>query len=410
MPPTLRLHHDDPLLLRFDARVLAHAAWSAAPSVILDRTAFYPESGGQMGDRGALAGLPVVDVQVDDAGLVHHILDAPPAGAPGLAVGQEVSGAVERDRRRVHMALHTAQHMLSRALEDEAGAATVSARLGETTCTIDVDRDALDEARVAAAEALVNAAIDDDLPVRQYFPEPAELARLPLRRAPKVTENIRVVAIGAFDVSPCGGTHCTRTAPIGLVRVTAIERYKGKARVVFSAGRRATRELTCEADALRALGRDFTCGPLDVRAAVDKLRRELAEAREALGHARLRVAEALADELIAAAAARQGGAPGDLFVVGVVEDATVDLLRKVARRITARPDAVALLAGRAADGTPVLVARGAASAFGCGAFLKRAAAATGGRGGGRPESAEGRLPAGIDWETIVAAALAGEAG
>ena len=404
MPPTLRLHHDDPLLLRFDARVLAHAAWGDAPSVVLDHTAFYPESGGQMGDRGTLAGCPVVDVQVDDHGTVHHLLDAPPA--PELAVGQGVGGAVERGRRRLHMALHTAQHMLSRALEDEASAATVSARLGETTCTIDVDRDALDERRVAAAEALVNAAIDDDLPVRQYFPDPADLARLPLRRAPKVTENIRVVAIGDFDVSPCGGTHCTRTAQVGLVRVTAVERYKGKARVVFSAGRRATGELTGEAGALRALARDFTCGPLDVPAAVEKLRRELTEAREALGHARLRVADALADELVAAAAARQAGTPGDLLVVGLVDDATVDLLRKVARRVTARPDAVALLAGRAADGTLVLIARGAASAFGCGAFLKRAAAAAGGRGGGRPESAEGRLPPGADWEAIVAATLA----
>ncbi|MCC6551956.1 MAG: alanyl-tRNA editing protein [Polyangiaceae bacterium] len=404
MPPTLRLHHDDPLLLHFDALVLAHAAWEGAPSVILDRTAFYPESGGQMGDRGAIAGVPIVDTQVSDDGVVHHVLGAPPPDA--LAAGARVDGDVARARRRLHMALHTAQHMLSRALEDEAGAATVSARLGETACTLDVDQVTLDEARVARAEALVNAVIEDDLPVRQYFPDPAAIARLPLRRAPKVTENIRVVDIGGFDVSPCGGTHCLRTAQVGLVRVTAIERYKGKARVVFSAGRRAAAELAAEAGALRALARDFTCGPLDVRAAVDKLHRELAEAREALGHARLRVADALADELLARAAAARGDASGDVLVIGVVEDATVDLLRKVARRITTRPDAVALLAGRAPDGTLALVARGAASTFPCGAFLKRAATLAGGRGGGRPESAEGRLPADADWASITAAALA----
>lgn len=406
MSATDRLHHDDPLHLRFEARVLAHASFHDAPAVILDRTAFYPESGGQMGDRGALSGEAVLDVQVDDAGVVHHLLAVSPGAVPALAPGATVLGEVDRPRRRLHMALHTAQHMLSRALEDEAGAATVSARLGETTCTIDVDRDALDEGRVAAAEALVNAVIEDDLPVRQYFPDPAELPLLPLRRAPKVTDRVRVVAIGDFDVSPCGGTHCTRTAQVGLVRVLGVERYKGKARVSFSASRRAVAELRDEAGTLRALARDFTCGPRDVPAAVEKLRRELAEAREALGRARIRVAEALADELSAAALARRGDAGGDLLVIGVVDDATPDLLRKIAQRITARPDAVALLAGRAADGQPVLAARGSATSFACGAFLKRAATATGGRGGGRPETAEGRIPADADWMSAVAAALA----
>jgi len=405
MSPTLRLHYDDPLHLRFEARVLGQATWGGAPSIVLDRSAFYPESGGQMGDRGLLGGVPVVDVQVDDAGVVHHLIEA--ASAPALAPGTVVAGGIDRARRRLHMALHTAQHMLSRALEDEASAATVSARLGETSCTLDVDRDVLDERRVAAAEALVNAVIEDDAAVRQYFPDAEELQKLPLRRAPKVSEHVRVVMIGDFDVSPCGGTHCTRTAQVGVVRVLGVERYKGKARVTFSAGRRAFGELAEEAGLLRSLGRDFTCGPRDVRAAVEKLRRDLTEAREALGHARLRVAEALADELTAAAVARRGEAGGDLLVIGLIEDATVDLLRKVAQRITARPDAVALLAGRAPEGIYVLAARGSASTFPCGAFLKLAAMSAGGRGGGRPEMAEGRLPAGADWRSAVSAALAG---
>jgi len=397
MTPTVRLYYDDPLLLDFTATVVAHGAFAGAPSVLLDRSAFYPESGGQMADRGRLGGLPIADVQVDDDGLVHHLLE----GSALLDVGASVTGGVDRARRRVHMALHTGQHMLSRALTDLAFAATVSSRLGETTCTIDVDRETLDERLVAEAEALVNAVVDDDAPIRAFFPTPAELAALPLRRAPKVTENIRVIAIGDLDVSPCGGTHCTRTAQVGLLRITGIERYKGKARVTFSAGPRARRELWDEAGVLRDLGKAFTCGPRDVPTAVEKLRRELGDAREALGHTRGRLADAAATDLAAAAATDP-----DHRAIAVFDDTGVEILRRIAGRVAATPAAVAFLASRSDSGLAVMISRGPASRFDCGAFLKRVAAAAGGRGGGRPEHAEGRLPADADWPALVATALA----
>ncbi|MCE9667659.1 DHHA1 domain-containing protein [Myxococcus stipitatus] len=392
---TERLYFDDPFLLRFSARVVGHGAWDGAPSVVLDRTAFYPEAGGQMADHGVLGGLPVRDVQVDDAGVVHHLLALPEGG--GLpAPGATLEGEVDRARRRAHMALHTGQHMLSRALLDVAGAATVSSRLG-ATCTIDTDQDALDEARVARAEALVNAIIDDDIAIRAFFPTPEELAALPLRRAPKVTDHIRVIQMGDFDVSPCGGTHCTRSAQVGLLRVLGVERYKGKGRVLFSAGPRARGELWDEAGTLRAMGRDFTCGVSEVPTVVEKLRRELTEARESLGAARAKLAEHAAQEL-----ARTLDASPDKHLVAVLDGAGPEQLRAVAARLTSQPQAVVFLAGRLPDGMPVLIARGAGSGFGCGAFLKKAAEAAGGRGGGRPEHAEGRLPAGSDWPALVA--------
>jgi alanyl-tRNA synthetase len=342
----------------------------------------------------------VRDVQVDDAGAVHHVLELP-EGSSLPAPGTELTGEVDRARRRVHMALHTGQHMLSRALVDVANAHTVSSRLGETLCTIDVDLDALDERHVAEAEELVNSLIDDDVPVRAFFPTPEELATLPLRRAPKVTDNIRVVQIGGFDVSPCGGTHCTRSAQVGLVRVLGVERYKGKGRVLFSAGRRARGELWEEAGILRSLGRAFSSGPRDVPTAVDKLRRDLTEARETLGATRARLAELTATEL--AAALEQSP---DKRVVAVIDGAGPEQLRAIAARLTSRPEAVVLLAGRTPEGMPVLIARGSGSTFGCGAFLKRAAEASGGRGGGRPEHAEGRLPAHTDWPALAASLLA----
>lgn len=391
MSPTEHLYYDDPLILTFEARVLAHGAWHGAPSVILDRSAFYAEAGGQMADRGTLAGRRVVDVQIDDDGAVHHVLE----GVALPEVGGTVTGTVDRERRRVHMALHTGQHMLSRALTDLTGANTVSARLGESGCTVDLDREAVEERRVAEAEALVNRIVDDDVPVRAYFPSREELATLPLRSPSKVLDDIRVVAVGTFDYTPCGGTHCTRSAQVSVVRVLGVERNKGKLRVAFSAGARARGELLQEASWLREQARAFMVPAQGVGGAVEKLRRELAESRDALGRVQTRVADLVGTGLAAEAAAKGR-------VVAVLDDLGPEILRALAARVTAAPEATAFLAGRGPDGLSIIVARGSASKLDCGAFLKKAAAQAGGRGGGRPERAEGRLPLTADWALLVA--------
>jgi alanyl-tRNA synthetase len=388
----VRLYYDDPLLLAFDARVTAHGTHGGRPSIILDRTAFYPESGGQMADRGLLGGLPIVDVHEDEQGVVHHLVEG-----ERPAVGTEVRGEIDRTRRRLHMALHTGQHMLSRALLDVARGETVSSRLGETVCTIDLAIAKAEERDIARAEELVNSVVEDDVAVRAFFPDPKELAALPLRRPPKVETNIRVVQIGDFDVSPCGGTHCLRTAQVGLVRVIGIERYKGMIRVSFHAGRRAREELARESDVLRGLGRELTCGPAEVPLAITKLRRELGETRESLGHARERMAVAAAEELMRSADGKR--------VIAAFEDADSRFLRAVAKRVTSEPGWVALVAGTAEGGMLMLAARAEATDFDCGAFIKRAAQAGGGRGGGRAEMAEGRLPAPVDWKQLVGGLL-----
>lgn len=406
MNGTERLYYNDSNLLEFTARVVGRGQWKGAPSLILDRTAFYPESGGQLGDRGTLGDLRVIDAQVDDAGVVHHVLQgsASEIGAKLPADGDEMKGVIERERRRQQMAVHTGQHMLTAALLDVAKAPTVSVRLGESTSTIDVERDALSDSALALAENLVNRAVEDDLTIRAFFPSPDELAALPIRRASKVTENIRVIQIGDFDVTPCGGTHCTHSSQVGILRIAGTERYKGKIRVTFSAGRPAREQILGYADVLATLARTFNCRPIDVPAAIDKLKREAAESREALERARLRMAESVATELVARLEASGGG-----NIVTVLDEANLEVLRAVVSRLTALPDVVAFLGGRTSEGLSVVIARSSASRFDCGAFMKRAAAAAGGRGGGRPERAEGRLPGETDWERLVASLLEGSA-
>ncbi len=393
-PDTPRLYLDEPHRYDFDAVVVAHGEHQGRPSVLLDRTAFYPESGGQLADAGTLNAVALSDVQADAQGAVHHVV-ADASARP--AVGDAVRGLIDVDRRRLHAALHTGQHMLSRALLDVAKGETVSSRLGTTGATIDLDLASIDDAQLYRAEELVVSAVASDLAVRQWFPEAEELAGLPLRRAPKVTDRVRVVDIDGFDVSPCGGTHCARTSQVGPLSITGVERYKGKVRVTFLAGRAASTELRARSRALGVLGRVFTCGPHEVSLAVEKMRDELRAAREALAVLREREAERLGDALWADAQAR-----GSSTVVATLDGGTVESLRALGARITAHAGAVALLAAVQPDGVQVLAARGEGATFDCGAFVKRVTSARGGRGGGRADRAEGRLPVGVDWAALCA--------
>jgi alanyl-tRNA synthetase len=280
--------------------------------------------------------------------------------------------------------------MLSAALADVARAETVSARLGHTSCTIDLDVPGASDQTLARAEDLVNSVIRSDVAVRAFFPTEAELASLKLRREPKVADGGRVVEIEGFDRSPCGGTHCTRTGQIGVVRVSGVEKYKGMIRVSFHAATRAILDMRGRDEVLAGLTSELTCGPADLAPAVAKLKAELRAAREALGQSRAEVARLVADEALA----KHPASTGDTRIVLVREGDDVGTLRVLAGRLAARPDVVAVCLSRA-DGAEyaVVVQRGSASSFDCGAWLKKTAAAHGGRGGGRPERAEGRLPA-----------------
>jgi len=385
---TRRLYHDDAVLRRFDAEVVALTTFKTKPAIVLDQTAFYPEAGGQLGDRGQLGGLAVLDTQETDDGTIVHVFEGE---AP--AIGARITGELDWARRRQHMAQHTAQHLLSGTLLDRAQAATVSARLGESALTIDVARDRIPEAELAAAEALANDLIDDDLAIRQWFPDAGELAALKLRRDPKVTADIRVVAIGEFDFSPCGGTHCARTSQLAAVRITSAERYKGMTRVSFIAARRGRAELFTRDHILRGLASQFSCAPAEVPAAVDKLRRDVEAAGGALTQLRSRLASTLIAQF-------SGDGP---VIAAIPGDA--ELLRSIAAKL-AGAGRDALLAAPDDHGTTVVFIRATGSPRDCGALWKTLAAKLGGKGGGRPDRAEGRLATSVaDWPAAVADAM-----
>ena len=205
---------------------------------------------------------------------------------------------------------------------------------------------------------------------------------------------MRVVDIEGFDVTPCGGTHCTHTAQIELVWVQGVERYKGGTRITFAAGPRARRLLVEESDALRRVAAELKCAPPEVSDIVDKLRGKLDAAREEAG--------ALRAGLASSWAARLARAAGP--IVEVVEGADATLLRAIAERL-AEGDRVVALAAPEPEGVHVVIARGPDSSVSAGAVLKALAQAAGGRGGGRPQLAQGRLPAGIEFVSLAREAL-----
>jgi alanyl-tRNA synthetase len=410
--PTPRLYFDDAYQRSFEAHVVSRSSWREQPAIVLDRTAFYPEAGGQLGDRGTLGGVAIRDVQVDDDGIVHHMLDAADASAAALQPGAALRGELDWARRRQHMAQHTAQHLLSGALLERAEAATASARLGESALTIDVQRDRIPEAEIAAAEELANSLIDDNLPIRAWFPPAGELASLKLRRDPKVDADIRVVAIGDFDLSPCGGTHCASTAELGTVRVIGTERYKGMTRITFTAARRGRGELFSHDHVLRRLATSFSCQPTEVPAAIDKLRYASEAAASEVTALRGRLASAIAASF-----------PGDGRVIATLPNEP-ELVRSVAAKLTSAGRDALLYAsndasndassdassdtaatGGGTGGGMVVIARAPGSTLDCGALWKQLVARSAGRGGGKADRAEGRLTSSVEWDRLISELL-----
>ncbi|MFT3913180.1 MAG: alanyl-tRNA editing protein [Anaeromyxobacteraceae bacterium] len=393
---TNRLYLADPRLLSFDAHVVAARTHGEHPALVLDRSAFYPEGGGQPADRGTLrfgdAAVPVLDVQEVEGEVLHVLGGHAPAGA-------EVRGEVDAARRRDHVQQHHGQHLLSAAFEAHftsaaAGTAgglghTLSFHLGEETCTIDLDVPigALGPAVLRAVEARANDLVWRDLPVEARDFAPDELARLPLRKEP--AKGSRVVVVGEAgaiaDASPCGGTHPRRTGEVGAIAVLRAQRWSQGARVEFVCGGRAVAALAAAGERLGAAAAALKCAAGEVPAAVARAAEEASARRKDVEKLLQALAEKEAlslsgpDAVVqAAVTAPVAGAPA--------------WLRALAFALAAQGKTALL--GAVEDGRAHLCfARPKGPGPHLGEALKAAVALLGGKGGGAPDSAQGSGPA-----------------
>lgn len=375
---TSRIYYIDPACREFDAVVTAVTTHEGRPAVVLDRSAFYPTSGGQPFDVGALGPVRVVDViDLDDA--VLHVVDAP------VSVGTAVHGSIDWERRFDHMQQHTGQHVLSAAFDRLSSNRTVSFHMGAELSSIDLERETSWSEIDGAVEA-ANRVVWEDRPVSIRFVSDAEADGLPLRKPPTRGGTLRLIEVGGFDLSACGGTHVSRTGAIGLIAVTAAEKFKGGSRISFACGGRALRVVRNYRDALAGSTRVLSVLPGELPAAVEKLQAEAKDLRKTQSRLQQQLAVHEAERLLAAAPERDGRR----VVVEVVSGFDAQALKVMASGMAASGRTIAALVS-ASGPALVVIARSADQTVDANAVLRQLIARFGGKGGGKPDLAQGGL-------------------
>jgi alanyl-tRNA synthetase len=371
---TERLYYNDCYLREFHARVVDVS--EDGRRVALDRTAFYPASGGQPFDLGTLAGVAVIEV-VDEEDRVVHVLDAP------LALGN-VTGTVDWERRFDHMQQHTGQHLLSAVFENLYGIGTVSFHLGAEVSTIDVSAAALDAQQIERVEERFAGIVGEARPVSITFEDAS--GDLGLRKASERTGTLRIVSIEGLDRSACGGTHLRSTAEIGAMQIRKLEKVRATTRVEFVCGGRALRAARADYRLLTEISRT-TSATFEDAPAVIAAQMEKAKTLE-------KTCQRLGTEL----AKREGGelhaatAPGEDGIRRVTQRGPIDeSVRVRAQAFVAQGKAVFLAVSE--DPASVLLAASADSGVHAGNRVKEAVSAVGGRGGGNQTVAQGSVPA-----------------
>ena len=373
---TTRLYYHDSYLTEFSAHVIGRS--EDGLRIYLDRTAFYPASGGQPHDLGRIAGTQILDVIDENERIVH--LTAEPVE------GTTVECRVDWDRRFDHMQQHTGQHLLSAVLLDLYGFDTVGFHLGAESSTIDISAAGLDPAQVLAAEAAVNRRVFENRPVAVTLE--AEDEAQGLRRRPSDRHGVlRIVSIEGLDRSPCGGTHVRSTAEIGPVAIRKLDKVRGNVRIEFLCGQRAVRRARADFAGLARIARVFSAPLDDSPALVEAQREALLAAEKACRRAATELARYRGQDLYRTTAPGPDGLRRALRrqAAGELDDE----LRALAQGFAAQPKAVFVAAG---DSPPAaLLAVSEDAGLHAGNLLKAAVAKYGGRGGGNALLAQGSV-------------------
>jgi alanyl-tRNA synthetase len=372
MPQTERLYYNEPDLLEFDAEVIGTLDLGDRIGVLLDRTAFYPTSGGQPHDVGTLGGVALVDCYEDEkSGGIIHVL----AEKPG---DTRVRGQIDADRRRDHRQQHSGQHVLSRAFVELYNWPTVSFHLGVATCTIDLAVDSANRDQLDRVEDLANRIVQDNRAVSIRYVNENNIAEAGLRKATERTGEIRVIDVAGYDRSACGGTHVRTTQEIGPIQITGVSRAKKQTRVEFICGGRVLRHARATHRALEVISQTISSPLLETPVAVAALWQDYQKAKKHIEDLEAR----LLDHEAAAFPLDEGG-----LAVAAFKDRGIETLKMLAARIAKRSGTVVLLADQS-DQLRVVFARAADSALDVSALLKKTLEKFGGRGGGRPDFAQ----------------------
>lgn len=377
MPVTERLYYSDSHLVDFEARVVdlsdRVSGWTA---VVLDRTAFYPTGGGQPSDTGTLNGARVVECIDDgDNGVLHVVQGAAPAR------DAVVQGRVDWSRRLDHMQQHTGQHILSQSFITLFNAPTRGFRVLDGVCEIDVELNNPTTEVIERAVELANNVVWEDRVVTIRNVTPGEAAELRLRKEPARSGDLRLIEIDGFDLTPCGGTHAYRTGEVGMIAVRSWERAKGLTRIEFVAGARALADYRKANKSAREVAALFSTGRDDAPQSAAQMIEEHKELNRRIRALEEMMAGFEAEKLLAGAS---NGVVTHLF-----HDRDAESLKKLAHALTSHPRTIALLGSRGHDTARLVFARSADASGDMNTLMREACALLDGRGGGRPDMAQG---------------------
>ncbi len=398
---TKKLYWEDSHLSAFNARVVDSRMHGDHGIIVLDQTAFYPEGGGQPCDKGLINSLPVFDVQTaDDGRILHHV-----EGNHLPAIGEQAACEIDWSRRREMMQQHTGQHILSQAFFQLFGAETrgfrINDRVTEIDLTLELQPEEIDQA-IARAEELSASIIFDDREIRLHEVPPEEALKLPLRKESFITDCIRVVEIADYDWSPCGGTHAKRTGEVGLITVRAWERAKKMTRVHFVAGIRALRDYRTANKVADAIALKFSVGREEAEASVKRL----IDDNKRLSRRVRELAEIAARTEAAEILESMPTVDGLRLVRRVFSDRDFEEVKLLAHRLVDVEGVVALLSVREPEMVRLVFARSANVQIDMNDLMKTACEKLGGRGGGKPDFAQGGGANVNDLETAIDAAKA----
>jgi len=339
---TVRLYYTDSYLKSFNARITEMVETGNGFRVILDETAFYPESGGQPPDKGTLNGVPVENVQEDEAGNVVHLVSK-------KLNETLVKGEIDFECRFDHMQHHTGQHILSGAFHRLYRLKTVGFHMGPDTCTIDLDTSAINSEHLSTVVRQANAVVWENRVVRIGFYDTMETDKIGLRKPTKRRGEIRVVEIEDFDRSACGGTHVGRTGEVGMIFVPKTERMKGNVRVHFVCGGKAYRLWENEHDVLSRLSASTTTGYRELPQKIERL----IQTTKQLEKDCVKLKNQLLEEKVPALI-QQGQIADGVSIVAVSLDEPAQVARFLCKKLIAVDDGVGALVASKDDGVIVM--------------------------------------------------------
>ena len=379
---SVRLYYKDPYLKEFKSKILEKVKTDDKFAVVLERTCFYPTSGGQPNDLGYFQDVPVIDV-IEEKERIVHLLKKD----INKNCGDTIIGKIDWDRRFDHMQQHTGQHILSAAFERLWDADTVSFNLGNDICSIDIMKDNIVSEEIEKVEALANDIVLKNTPIEFYFIERNKSKQLNLRKRPPQEGKIRIVEIKDFDICACCGTHCSNTGEVGLIKILKWENRGAKIRIDFICGKRSLKDYFWKNELIRNTSNKLTVKDLELGEVIDRMLEERKDTRKKLRECKEKLQEYEVNQLISKSILNESGLK---IIKKIFSQKSFQEVKELVQKCINMDDNIIVFAGikDGTNGAKLLLACTKALKYDMNMLIKEAGKLIDGRGGGAPNFAQ----------------------